>query len=514
MTNFDSFGLSKNLHQALGRMDFVNPTPIQEITIPLALQGLDILGSAQTGTGKTAAFVIPMIEILSQNKYSTALIMTPTRELAKQVVDVVNQLLGKSNSIKTACLIGGEAFGKQLSQLRRRPRIIVGTPGRINDHLESETLSLIDCSYLVLDETDRMLDMGFGVQIDQTLKYLPEEKQTLLFSATLPDKIIKLSKKYLSNPQRVAIESKNILLSNIKHEVLQINHNEKYKELLNQLREREGSVLIFVKTKHGTQRMAKNLSKDNFKSDALNGNLNQNKRNRVMSNFRLKKFKVLVATDIASRGLDVDHIEHVINYDLPQLAEDYIHRLGRTGRANSIGSAVTFVSSKELDKWEEIQIMLDPSIKKLNSKNRSSKSKEKKKQFRKTKIKSSLSRNKDRKKGNYSKSKKTNDENSSNFNKFTRKRTSDDTDDKKTFNKKKKRLYKRKFDKDSHTLISSFKKKKSLDKKSKSKFKTNDDSSKKNIRKSKNSKKTGFKNKALNRPKTFNRFKNKFSRAK
>ena len=184
MTNFESFGLSKNLNQALLNMEYTIPTPIQIRAIPVALKGIDILGSAQTGTGKTAAFCIPMIEILTKNENMTALIMTPTRELARQVLDVTNQLVGKSKYIKTACLIGGEAMGKQLNQLRKGPRIIVGTPGRINDHLERKTLDLMDCGYLVLDETDRMLDMGFGIQINQTLKYMPSDKQTLLFSAT------------------------------------------------------------------------------------------------------------------------------------------------------------------------------------------------------------------------------------------------------------------------------------------------------------------------------------------
>ena len=360
MKTFENFGLSKDLSKALLNMDFSIPTPIQQKAIPVALKGIDILGSAQTGTGKTIAFCIPMIEILSKNKNMTALIMTPTRELARQVLGVVNQLLGKSNTIRSACLIGGEAMGKQLGQLRKEPRIIVGTPGRINDHLESETLDLTDCGYLVLDETDRMLDMGFGIQIDQTLKYLPSEKQTLLFSATLPEKIMKLSKKYLYNPERVAVETDNILLTNIKHNILNIDHNKKYKELLLQLSQRKGSVLIFAKTKHGTKRMAKNLSNDGFKADALNGNLNQNKRDKVMKNFRLKKFKVLVATDIASRGLDVDHIEHVVNYDLPQVAEDYIHRIGRTGRAGSKGSTICFVSPEEQHLWNQINYLLNP----------------------------------------------------------------------------------------------------------------------------------------------------------
>ena len=360
MNNFESLNLSENLNLALAKMNFSKPTPVQAQTIPFALQSKDILGSAQTGTGKTAAFCIPMVEILSKNENMTALIMTPTRELARQVLDVVNQLIGYENSLRTACLIGGEAMGKQLNQLRKGPRIIVGTPGRINDHLERETLDLMDCGYLVLDETDRMLDMGFGVQIDQTLQYMPSERQTLLFSATLPSKIMQLSKKYLHNPERIAIESDEVLLTNIAHETLNIDHNKKYVELLNQLSQRDGSVLIFAKTKHGTQRMAKNLTNDGFKADALNGNLNQNKRDKVMSGFRNKKFKVLVATDIASRGLDVDHIEHVINYDLPQVAEDYVHRIGRTGRAGSKGSAICFISPEEQPLWDQIDYLLNP----------------------------------------------------------------------------------------------------------------------------------------------------------
>ncbi len=367
MNNFERFGLSKNLKQTILDMDFQDPTPIQSQAIPIALEGRDILGSAQTGTGKTAAFCIPMIELLTRNTNMVALVMTPTRELARQILDVVNQLVGKKNAIRSACLIGGEAIGRQLSQLRKEPRIIIGTPGRINDHLERETLDLMDCGYLVLDETDRMLDMGFGIQIDQTLQYLPPEKQTLLFSATLPAKIMKLSSKYLYKPVRITVDPEKVLLTNIKHEIINIDHNKKYNELLIQLSKRNGSILIFAKTKYGTQRMAKNLTKDGFKADALNGNLNQNKRDKIMNNFRQKKFKVLVATDIASRGLDVDHIKHVINYDLPQVAEDYIHRIGRTGRAGSNGSAICFISPEEKPQWDEINYLLNPETIKRSS---------------------------------------------------------------------------------------------------------------------------------------------------
>jgi superfamily II DNA/RNA helicase len=353
-------------------MNFITPTPIQISSIPLALQGKDILGSAQTGTGKTAAFSIPLIELLVRSKQGSALVLTPTRELANQVMEVIVQLLGKNNPIKAACLIGGESMHKQLGQLKSRPRIIVGTPGRINDHLDRKSLKLTDTGFLVLDETDRMLDMGFGIQIDRILKHLPAKKQTLMFSATLPEEIVRLSAKYLKNPERVSMGATNIPSIKIKQEVIQIQQEQKYHELIKQLQQRTGSVLVFVKTKHNSKNLAAKLCKEKFKADALHGNLRQSKRTTVMNAFRNKKFTILVATDIAARGLDVPHIEHVINYDLPQVAEDYIHRTGRTARAGAEGSSLSFITNNDREKWNAIERLLDPTKKKENfSKSRS-----------------------------------------------------------------------------------------------------------------------------------------------
>ena len=372
MTNFEGFSLSQNLKNSLARMNFITPTPIQISSIPLALEGCDILGSAQTGTGKTAAFSIPLVELLSRSKQSSALVLTPTRELANQVIAVIIQLLGKNNPIKAACLIGGESMYKQLGQLKSHPRIIVGTPGRINDHLDRKSLKLSDTGFLVLDETDRMLDMGFGVQIDRILKHLPLKKQTLMFSATLPDEIVRMSSKYLKNPERVSMGATNVLSIKIKQEVVHIQQEQKYYELIKQLQQRTGSVLVFVKTKHNSKNLAAKLCKEKFKADALHGNLRQSKRTTVMSAFRNKKFTILVATDIAARGLDVPHIEHVINYDLPQVAEDYIHRMGRTARAGAEGSSLSFITSNDREKWNAIERLLDPTKKKENfSKSRS-----------------------------------------------------------------------------------------------------------------------------------------------
>lgn len=360
MNKFEGFGLSPALNKSLSRMNYTTPTPIQEKAIPSALTGRDILGSAQTGTGKTAAFAIPLIESLLRSPRGSALVLTPTRELAKQVLDVIHQLLGQQSPINTAFIIGGESMGKQLKQLRARPRIIVGTPGRINDHLERGSMMLHDTGFLVLDETDRMLDMGFGVQLDRILKYLPEKRQTLMFSATLPQGIIQLSGKYMNNPERISVGETNVVAVNIKQDIIRIEQGEKYTELVSQLHDRSGSVIIFSKTKHGADRMAKNLRRDGFTSEALHGDLRQNKRDKVMHNFRKKNFRVLVATDIAARGLDVPHIEHVINYDLPQVAEDYIHRMGRTARAGAKGSALCFISPQDGRKWNAIERLLDP----------------------------------------------------------------------------------------------------------------------------------------------------------
>ena len=361
MNNFEGFGLSPALAKSLSAMKYDAPTPIQSQAIPLALGGHDIMGTAQTGTGKTAAFAIPLIEKLLTNPKGTALVLTPTRELGKQIMGIMHQLLGPKSPIKTAFIIGGEPMGKQFNQLRSHPRLIVGTPGRINDHLERGSMKINDTDFLVLDETDRMLDMGFSVQLDRIFKYLPEKRQTLMFSATLPGNILKLSERYLKNPKRIAVGETNVVASKIKQEVIRIEQDKKYKELIMQLHDRDGSVIVFVKTKHGADKISKNLRRDGFTSDALHGDLRQNKRDKVMQNFRKQNFRILIATDIAARGLDVPHIEHVINYDLPQVAEDFIHRMGRTARAGAEGSAISFVSNQDGRKWSAIERLLNPS---------------------------------------------------------------------------------------------------------------------------------------------------------
>lgn len=363
MKNFAGLGLSPLLTESLERMQYATPTPIQAQAIPLALEGRDIMGSAQTGTGKTAAYAIPAVEALLQSDTTCVLVLTPTRELGKQVMDIMHQLLGRSSGINTAFLIGGESMGKQFAQLRRSPRLVVGTPGRINDHLERGNLKLDKTDFLVLDETDRMLDMGFSVQLDRIFKYMPAERQTLMFSATLPKNILKLSEKYLTNPERVAVGSTVNPAENIVQEVVHVQDGEKYEELVNQLDQRAGSVIIFVKTKRSADRMARNLNRDEFMADTIHGDLKQSRRDRVIKNFRAQKFRILVATDVAARGLDIPHIEHVINYDMPQVAEDYIHRIGRTARAGAKGEALCMISPTDRGKWNVIQRLMNPDFK-------------------------------------------------------------------------------------------------------------------------------------------------------
>ncbi|MDD3029534.1 MAG: DEAD/DEAH box helicase [Alphaproteobacteria bacterium] len=358
-TDFSGFGLPPKLLQSLARMHFSQPTPIQAAAIPFALDGRDILGSAQTGTGKTGAFGIPLVAKLMDNPDMTALILTPTRELAAQVMDTMQQLIPVP-TIKTALLIGGEAMPKQFRQLKARPRLIVGTPGRVNDHLQRGTVSLDHVGFVVLDETDRMLDMGFVSQIDTILSRLSKKPQTLLFSATLPQSIVKLSGKYLSQPERIRVGSTVAAAPNIRQEVVNTTPEKKGEQLLAVLNDLEGTAIIFVKTKYGTEKLAARLNKSNVAADALHGDLKQSRRNRVIQGFRDKKFHVLVATDVAARGLDVPHIGTVINYDLPQCPEDFIHRIGRTARAGASGQAISFMTSADKQKWNAIQKLMNP----------------------------------------------------------------------------------------------------------------------------------------------------------
>lgn len=360
MKDFNGFNLPTSLLHALKKLGFTTPTPIQIQAIPFALEGRDVLGSAQTGTGKTAAFGIPLVTKLINEPNGAAIVLTPTRELATQVLKQLQELLGHPTNIRCALLIGGDSMGKQLSQLKAKPRIIVGTPGRINDHLMRRTVNLGATNFLVLDEMDRMLDMGFGVQLEKIIKHMPTDRQTLMFSATMPANIMKTAEKYLRMPERVAVGSTISAAPKIKQELIHTPETEKYTKLVALLEERKGSILVFVKTKHGADRLSQKLIKHGHSAEAIHGDLRQRQRDRVIQSFRDKKHRVMVATDVAARGLDIPHIEHVINYDLPQAPEDYIHRIGRTARAGAEGSAVCLITPADGEKWRAIHRLMHP----------------------------------------------------------------------------------------------------------------------------------------------------------
>ena len=434
--NFSDLNIENKLKRSIELAEFKTPTPIQSQSIPISLEGKDVLGTAQTGTGKTLAFTIPMLNKLLKDKQAMALIICPTRELATQVMETVLKLNIREIGIGNALLIGGESMQKQLRQLKKRARIIVGTPGRINDHIERKSLNLSNVNYLVLDETDRMLDMGFTPQIEVILKFIPKNHQTLLFSATLPENILKISQKYLNNPERISVGSLSTPIEKIKQETFEITTDKKYHELINQLVERSGSILVFVKTKHGADKIVKRLKYDGHKADAIHGNLRQSKRDRVIRGFRNGNSRILVATDVAARGLDIPVIKHVINYDLPQVPEDYIHRIGRTGRAGKDGSALTFLTNSDRSMWRSIQKLIDPNFKTFQEveKNRSKKNKKGKKSFNKKKNfrdKNKFFKKEDKRESGFNKNKK--------FNKKDDNKRLNFKDKKKSFNKDHKR---------------------------------------------------------------------------
>jgi ATP-dependent RNA helicase DeaD len=363
METFTELNLNHSLMQSITRMQFKIPTPIQAQAIPPALLGKDVLGTAQTGTGKTLCYGIACLNKLLIDKGSGALVVCPTRELAVQVGEVLTGLIEPKMNIKSATLIGGESMQKQLRQLRKRPRLIIGTPGRLNDHLQRKSLRLNETYFLVLDETDRMLDMGFTPQIEQILRYVPKRHQTLLFSATLPQNIIRIAERYLNDPIRIRVGSTTTPITKIKQEIIQVSEGDKYNVLLNQLHSRKGSILLFVKTKRNADKMVDRLRDDGHSCDCMHGNLRQSKRQRTLIAFRAEKIRILVSTELAARGLDVPSIQHVINYHLPQVPEDFIHRIGRTARAGAEGCALTFITPNDRQMWNEIQRLINPNAK-------------------------------------------------------------------------------------------------------------------------------------------------------
>ncbi len=352
--SFEQLALSSGLKANLQKRNLITPTPIQAQCIPAALEGKDVIGIAQTGTGKTLAFGLPMIENIGQKKLKQALIVVPTRELALQIENVLKEV-SFSLSVRVAVLIGGAPFGFQRKQLSAHPHIIVATPGRLLDHLEQRTLSLQNVNMLVLDEADRMFDMGFAPQIEKVLRALPTERQTMVFSATMPVEIAHIMKKHMKLPIRIEIAPQGTLASQLTQELFIIKNYAKSQLLEKLLTEYQETVLIFTRTKHGAKRVATFIKDLGHSVSELHSNRSQSQRKQAMDGFRSGRYRVLVATDIAARGIDVSNIELVINFDLPENPEDYVHRIGRTGRAGQKGKAISFAMPNQIQLVRRIE---------------------------------------------------------------------------------------------------------------------------------------------------------------
>ena len=350
--SFESLGLTPALVRALAERNYTTPTPIQAEAIPLILAGNDLLGGAQTGTGKTAAFVLPMLQRLNENpgkgdRRPRALILVPTRELAVQVHDSI-RAYSKFQRLNTAVIYGGAGMTPQMDALRRGVDILVATPGRLLDHLERRTADLSAVEMLVLDEADRMLDMGFLPAIKRVLNKVPSNRQTLLFSATFEDALKTLALEFLRNPKEVQIAARNMVAQNVTHRAHPVDAVRKRDLLIEILSQRwQDQVLVFGKTKHGCNRLSEQLEKSGISSVAIHGNKSQAQRLKALRDFKSGQARVLVASDVAARGLDIPLLPLVINFDLPMVAEDYVHRIGRTGRAGASGEAISLVSPDE-----------------------------------------------------------------------------------------------------------------------------------------------------------------------
>lgn len=345
MNEFSDFQISAALQKQLTAAGFITPTPVQAQGIPPALEGRDVLATAQTGTGKTLSFLIPLIERMPKGKGCSALILLPTRELAMQVEQHYRKLTGNYNSI--ALVVGGMAEGPQLQNIRRGARIIVATPGRLEDYLDRKLVNLSGVKMLVLDEVDRMLDMGFKPAIRRIASALPTERQTMCYSATLSAQIKEVVRDYLKNPARIEIGSVLKPCENVELQTFEVPTDKKQELLEHLLQQNKGSFLVFVRTKHGADRVARRLTRSGHTATQIHGDRSQSQRNVALKSFSQGQYRVLVATDVAARGIDVAHVAHVVNYDMPREAEDFVHRVGRTGRNSAKGMASTFAAPDE-----------------------------------------------------------------------------------------------------------------------------------------------------------------------
>lgn len=370
MTNFKSLGLSNLLIKALEKKGYTKPTPIQQRAIPEILKGRDIMASAQTGTGKTAAFTLPMMQALSKDSgvkanKTQALILTPTRELAAQVAQNIEHY-GENLQLRSTVVFGGVKINPQMMKLRKGVNILVATPGRLLDLYQQNAIRFDQLKYFVLDEADRMLDMGFINDIQKIIRLLPKKRQNLMFSATFSDEILKLAKSILNSPVEISVSPANQATTTVNHWISPVDKKQKTALLIHLIRLNNWQqVLVFTKTKHGANNLARKLNQANIKADAIHGNKSQGARTKALANFKNNQLQVLVATDIAARGLDIHQLPQVVNYDLPHVAEDYVHRIGRTGRAGSTGEAISLVSADEHKQLISIERLIKKILKRV-----------------------------------------------------------------------------------------------------------------------------------------------------
>jgi len=359
--SFAALGLGPELLADLARIGFELPTPIQAKAIPVVLSGKDVIGIAQTGTGKTAAFVLPILERLTRDSGLAALVLSPTRELAEQTWNCA-LTMGQTKGIGAAFIIGGEGYREQNESLRDRPGLVVGTPGRIMDQMQRKNLPTDDIHYVVLDEADRLLDMGFAPQIQEIFRWLPKERQTLLFSATMPPRVQSLTRLYQHEPVEVSVGPKHQAVDTCVQELYVVTEREKGLLARYLVHHEEGPVLVFTRTRRGADQLYRSLRKTGHSVTVLHADRTQEERRRAMEDFRSGNKRVLVATDIASRGLDVEGIARVINYDVPPTGEDYLHRIGRTARASRTGHASTLATIEDLGALRSIEAGLQKKI--------------------------------------------------------------------------------------------------------------------------------------------------------